>query len=202
MDTTRILTPSELALYRDHLLRLGAADRRLRFGTTVSDEAIEAFVARISPWDSRIIARFNHRLEVIAAVQVAVVSGPLAELAFTVDEAERGRGLGTTLMNRALLWARNRGVRRVCVYCRAENHAMRRIAGRAGMAVNTSAGESEGFVDVPRSTPLSIAREFCSEQLGLWDYLFKAGHRSGTRWPVGVAAHFNLRCRHPQLQAS
>jgi RimJ/RimL family protein N-acetyltransferase len=188
MDIARILTPAELDLYRDHLLRLGAADRRLRFGATVGDETIEAFVARISPWDTRIIARFNDRLEVVAAVQVTVVDGPLAELAFSVDEAERGRGLGTALMRRALLWARNRGIRRLCLYCRAENHAMRRIARRAGMALAMSEGDAEGFLDVPPSTPLSIAREFCSEQAGLWDYLLTAGPRSRAQWPLAVAA--------------
>ena len=199
MDTARMLMPAEMALYRDHLLRLNAGDRRLRFGMMVNDAAIEAFVARISPWDTRIIACFNHRLEVIAAVQVSVLDGPLAEFAFSVDEAERGRGLGTALMNRALVWARNRGISRVCVCCRAENQAMRRIARRVGVTVDTNAGDVEGFLDVPRldvspSTALSIMWEFCSEQAGLWDYLLKAGHRSATPLPLAIAAHL-----YPQL---
>lgn len=188
-----MLTPAEMGLYRDHLLRLSAADRRLRFGATVGDQSIAAFVARISPWDTQVIARFNRRLEVIAAVQVTVVDGPLAELAFSVDEAERGRGAGTALMNRALLWARNRGIPRICISCRAENQAMRRIARRVGMAVATSAGESDGVIDVPRltgfpSTALSFMWEFGSEQAGLWDYLLKAGHRSAAPSPLAIAA--------------
>ena len=180
MKTLRILTPAELGLYRDHLLRLSAEDRRLRFGTPLDDAAIAAFVARISPWDARIIARFDHRLAVVAAVQITVVGGPLAELAFSVDEAERAQGLATALMRRALLWARNRNVLRACMYCLAENQAVRRIARRVGMSVSTHAGDSEGEIALPRPTPLSLAREFGAEQAGLLDYLLKTGLASTT----------------------
>jgi RimJ/RimL family protein N-acetyltransferase len=183
MNTTRLLTPAELGLYRDHLLRLSPEDRRLRFGTPLDDAAIAAFVARISPWDSQIIARFDHRLAVIGAVQITVVGGPLAELAFSVDEAERGQGLATALTRRALLWARNRNVSRAYMYCLAENQAVRRMARRVGMAINTHAGDSEGDVALPRPNALSIARELFAEQAGLSDYLVKAGLRSVTAEP-------------------
>ena len=183
MITTRTLMPAEMELYRDHLLRLNAADRQLRFGMVISDETIEAFVARINPWKTRIIARFNHRLEVVAAVQVSVVDGRLAELAFSVDAAERSQGLATVLMNRALLWARNRGIRRVHAHCRTGNQPMRRLARRAGMAVDMGAGEAEGVLDLPRATPLTIARELWLEQAGLWDYALKVALRSATPGP-------------------
>lgn len=183
MIAARTLLPAEMELYRDHLLRLDAADRRLRFGTTISDEAIEAFVARISRWRTRIIARFNHRLEVIAAVQISLSDGPLAELAFSVDAAERGQGVATALMDRALLWARNRGILRVHAHCQAENQPMRRLARRAGMAIDMGAGEAEGILDLPAATPLSMARELWLEQAGLWDYAVKAGLRSALPGP-------------------
>jgi RimJ/RimL family protein N-acetyltransferase len=183
MDTARTLLPAEMELYRDHLLRLGAADRRLRFGATIGDAAIAAFVARISPWNTRIIARFNRRLEVIAAVQVSVADGPLAELAFSVDASERGQGLATALMDRALLSARNRGIGRVHTHCRAENQPMRRLARRAGMAIETDAGEAEGVLDLPAATPLTMARELWLEQAGFWDYALKASLRSAMPGP-------------------
>ncbi len=189
MIAARMLMPAEMELYRDHLLRLDAADRRLRFGATLGDAAIEAFLARISPWKTRIIACFNHRLEVTAAVQVSRADGPLAEIAFSVDAAERGQGLATALMDRALLWARNRGIRRVHAHCRAENQPMRRLARRAGLAIDMSPGEAEGILDLPAATPLTIARELWLEQAGLWDYALKAGLRSAVWGPEAPHPH-------------
>jgi RimJ/RimL family protein N-acetyltransferase len=180
MNTARLLTAAELGLYRDHLLRLSAEDRRLRFGAPLDDAAIAAFVARISPWDSRIIAHLDQRLAVIAAVQITVVDGPLAEIAFTVDEAERGQGLATALTRRVLLWARNRNIPRACMHFLTENQPVRQLARRAGMAIRMHAGDSEGEIALPRPNALSIARELYAEQVGLWDYLVKTGLASMT----------------------
>jgi RimJ/RimL family protein N-acetyltransferase len=180
MNITRLLTPAELGLYRDHLLRLSAEDRRLRFNISLDDEAIVAYVAQINLWDTRIIARFDHRLAVIAAVQITVIEGRLAELAFTVDEAERGRGLATTLMRRALLWARNRTIRHVCMQFLTENQAVRRVARRVGMTIVTEAGNAEADIALPPPTALSLAWEFAAEHVGLWDYLLKTGLASMT----------------------
>lgn len=180
MNITRLLTPAELGLYRDHLLGLSAEDRRLRYGTPLSDEAIAAFVAHINLWDTRIIARLDHRLAVVAAVQITVIGGRLAEFAFTVDEAERGQGLGTALMRRALLWARNRSIPRACMHFLTENQAVRRVARRVGMTVVTEAGNAEADIALPPPTALSIAWEFAAEQAGLWDYLLKTGLASMT----------------------
>jgi RimJ/RimL family protein N-acetyltransferase len=177
MNTTRLLTPAEHGLYRDHLLRLSPDDRRLRFCAPLDDDAIIEFVAGLSPWETRIIACFDDRLAVIAAVQITVIKKRLAEFAFSVDEAERGRGLATTLMRRALLWVRNRNIPRAHMHCLAENHAVRRMGLRLGMSVSSDTGDGEAAIALPPPTPLSIAQELAAEQVGLWDYLLKAGLR-------------------------
>lgn len=54
-------------------------------------------------------------------------SGPNAELGgLVVDESARGRGIGTALVARAESWARERGIRNLCLrsnVIRAEAHA-------------------------------------------------------------------------------
>ncbi len=54
MPCMRTLTASELPKYRDHLLRLDAEDRRLRFGYPISDEAIQGHVRKIDMTKDRI----------------------------------------------------------------------------------------------------------------------------------------------------
>jgi GNAT superfamily N-acetyltransferase len=174
MGFARLLTAAELSLYRDHLFRLNAEDRRLRFNISLDDAAIAAFVKHISPWDTQIIAQFDYRLAVIAAVQITVVDGPVAELALAVDEAKRGQGLAMALMRRGLLSARNRNIPVASMHFLMENEPARRVARHAGMTVTTLQGESEGYRDLPPASVLSIASEIGAEQLGLLDYLVKA----------------------------
>jgi len=177
MVAVRTLTPLELPRYRDHLLRLGSGDRRLRFGFPIPDERIVAFVDGLDPVGTRVLVHTSPDLEVVGAVQVAVASWRAVEFAFSVEGPYRGRGVATLLFDRAVLWARNRGIRRAYVQCLAENQPMRRIARKAGMAVVTATGESEGYLDIPAATPTTLLEEYLAENRGLFDATVKASYK-------------------------
>jgi GNAT superfamily N-acetyltransferase len=172
--------PFEFHRYRDHLFRLGAEDRRLRFGAFATDERIAAFANGIDPRETRVLAWLDADLEVVAAVQVSMVPGRAVELAFTVDPAYRRMGVGAALMTRALLWARNRGFCRACVHCLAENIPMRRLARHAGMDMTTASGETEAFMALANATPLTYAAEILGEGVGLVDLAVKANRTART----------------------
>ncbi len=170
-----MLMPFELHKYRDHLLRLGADDRRLRFGVLLDDARIEAFVDGLDPRFTRVLAQLGSDLEVVAAVHMSVLRGAAVEFAFTVDVAYRRTGIGTALITRAVLWSRNRRFARAYVSYLAENTGMRRLARRAGMEVANEAGEMEAFIALPAASPLSYTAEAFAESAGLMDYTAKAG---------------------------
>lgn len=174
MVVVRTLTPLERPRYRDHLLRLGADDRRLRFGFPIPNERIVDFVDRLDLLDTRILVHSGPNLEVIGAAQVSLASWDAVEFAFSVEAPYRGRGIATALFDRALLWARNRGIRRAYVQCLAENHAMRRIARKAGMVISTETGESEGALCIPVATPMTFLNELTTENAGFFDAVLKA----------------------------
>ncbi len=175
MSSIRMLMPFELHKYRDHLLCLGADDRRLRFGAFLDDERIQAFVDGIDLRRTRVLAQMGTDLEVIAAVHISILRGSAVELAFTVDAAYRRAGIGTALMTRAILWSRNRRFTRAFVNYLAENTGMRRLAGRAGMQVVNEAGEMEAFITLPAASLLSYAAEALAESAGFVDFAAKAG---------------------------
>jgi RimJ/RimL family protein N-acetyltransferase len=181
MVSVRTLTPLELPRYRDHLLRLGIHDRRLRFGFSIPDERIIDFVDRISALDTRIMVHSAPDLAVVGAVQVSTTSWQAVEFAFSVEAPYRGRGVATALFERALLWARNRSIQRAYVQCLAENHAMRRIARKAQMAILTETGESEGILNIPAGTPVTLFNEMMAENAGLCDAFAKTNRRAFTR---------------------
>ena len=175
MSSIRMLMPFELHKYRDHLLQLGADDRRLRFGALLDDARIEAFVDGIDSRRTRVLAQLGADLEVVAAVHVSILRGSAVEFAFTVDAAYRRTGVGTELMNRAILWSRNRRFTRAYVNYLPENTGMRRLARRAGMTVVNEAGEMEAFIALPAASSLSYAAEALAESAGFVDFAAKAG---------------------------
>lgn len=178
MHPVRILVPAEFGLYRAHLLRLSPEDRRLRFGYAIDDRAVGDHVARLVPRCDSILAHFGDDLAVVGAVHVALCRGDAAEFAFSVEAPFRGRGIGTSLFERAILFARNRGARAAYSYCLAENRAMRRLARHVEMDVATRAGESEGELALSRPTPMTLAREAVAEHAGLCDYTLKVNRHA------------------------
>ena len=184
MHPTRILTPREHALYGQHLLRLSPADRRLRFNFTANDAAIEAYVGKLTPPRDRVLAHFDDDLAVVGAVHIAFCREKAVELAFSVEPTHQGRGLGTALFSRAIVFVRNRGARSAHAYCIAENREMRRLARHAGMAVHVAAGEGEGLLNLPAATPFTMASEVLAERAGVCDYGFKS-YRQALLWHRG-----------------
>jgi GNAT superfamily N-acetyltransferase len=117
-------------------------------------------------------------LRVVGAAHIAPADDGAVELAISVDRSWRGRGLGAELFDEAVLRARNRGMRRAYIYSLVDNQAMRHLARRAGMQINSEAGESEACLVLPPPTALSLLREVASERWGMYDYSVKANRRA------------------------
>jgi hypothetical protein len=60
------------------------------------------------------------------------------------------------------------------MHCLAENAAMMHIAQRAGMEVVVGMGEADAHLELPPASPASIAGEFVTNRLALYDYALKA----------------------------
>jgi GNAT superfamily N-acetyltransferase len=178
MRCVKTLTTAERPLFCDHLLRLDAEDRRLRFGSPLDDHGIRRYVRQIDLDTGRILALLDDDSQVVAAVHIAPSKDGAVELAFSVDRAWRGRGLGDQLLDRAILWARNRGLRRAYVYYLSDNHAIRHMVRRANMAIQSEAGESEASLALLPATPFTLIRELVAERYAMYDSSLKANWRA------------------------
>ncbi|MGZ8996033.1 MAG: N-acetyltransferase family protein [Rhodospirillales bacterium] len=186
MNPIRILAAGELGLYRQHLLRLSPADRRLRFGYAIEDTSVDAHLSGLSRPHDRILACFGDDLSIIGAVHIAFCGNKAAEFAFSVEACQRDRGIGTALFARAIIFARNRGVGSIHIHCLAVNREMRRLARHAGMEIVTADGESEGSLTLPRASLFTFATEMLSERAGLRDCRTKANRRTADLWHGGL----------------
>ena len=164
----RKLWIGEADKYRDHLLRLDSASRHNRFGGGVSDD----FVSNSS------ICRFSLEAVVHGFFLDGVMRGAAelrqlgvrfprqAEAAISVEKPWQSHGVGSALLRRTLLAARNRGFR-LCTW-----RALPRTGACSSSRVNStpscrsiSAASSAKWN--PRApTPLSVMQEMIADGHG------------------------------------
>ncbi len=161
------LRESDRAALEAHFLALGGEDRRLRFGASISDDGVRAYLARIDFEHDGLFAVHGDNPELIAAVHVAVGAGG-AEMGLSVLPGHRGRGLGSALFTRAVMHLRNRGEPRVFVHCITENAAMMHLAIKHGMRIVNAGAETDAYLVLAPATPQSILHEWAQDSIALF----------------------------------
>jgi GNAT superfamily N-acetyltransferase len=164
----RKLWISETELYRDHLLRLDGESRRNRFGGGVSDEFIRSYVDLSVGLDG-VIHGFFVDGALRGAGELRALGTTLAgeaEAAFSIEKSWQSHGVGTALLERTLLAARNRGFRHLHMACLAENRRMQQLALKFDAALTFDFGSVVGEVQAAQPTPLSLMREMVADGHG------------------------------------
>jgi GNAT superfamily N-acetyltransferase len=169
----RKLWIGEAEIYREHVLRLDPHSRRSRFGGGVSDAYIEAYLQtylNVSLGGDAVV----HGCFIDGALRGAAELRPLgpdrpneAEAALSVERPWQSHGVGSALLSRTLLAARNRGVRRLHMACLADNERMQQLARKFDAELTVEFGSVIGEVATSRPTPLSLMRELLTDGHGL-----------------------------------
>src|SRR5215472_9041806 len=165
----RKLWIGEAAKYREHLLRLDAQSRRNRFSGGVSDQFIGNYVDLTGGLDTVV-----HGFFVGGTMRGAAELRPLgancpreAEAAFSVEKPWQSHGVGSALLRRTLLAARNRGYRQLHMACLAENRRMQQLARKFDADLSFDFGSVVGEVEFWRANPLSVMQELTEDSHGL-----------------------------------
>lgn len=174
--TVRKLWPTETDAYRDHLLRLDPESRNTRFSGAVADEVIVRHAATANEFGVVVHGFFVDG--VLRGAGELRPLGPLfsheAEAAFSIEQDWQSHGVGTALMERTLLSARNRGIKLLRMDCLAGNRRMQQLARKFEAGLSFDFGSVVGQVAAPRSTPLSLMREAFADANGVVATLFDA----------------------------
>jgi hypothetical protein len=145
----RILRHDELPLLRDHLLRLDPQSRRDRFHGAVDETFIDDYIARcFGPKTITIAYVESDEVHGVAELHEPAGDDDLPELAFSVEESFRRRGVGSILFKTLLDEARRAGYRRLRVMTGAQNDAMRALARKFGAHLVFDHGELAGTIDL------------------------------------------------------
>ena len=164
----RKLWIAETARYRDHLLRLDASSRHNRFGAGVSDDFIRNYVKTMFGLGAVVHGYFSEGILRGAAElrPLGPAFGREAEAAFSIEPDWQSHGIGSALLDRTLLAARNRGIKTLHMACLANNRRMQELARKFAAELSFDFGEVVGEVAAARPTPLSVLRELVADNCG------------------------------------
>ena len=177
--TIRKLWIGETDAYRDHLLRLDRESRHRRFSGTLADEVIARHAATANGIGVVVYGFFVDGVLRGAAElrQNGSLFSHQAEAAFSIEQPWQSHGVGTGLLERTLLSARNRGIKSLRMDCLADNQRMQQLARKFDAEFSFDFGSVTGEVDPPRSTLLSLTREAIADNYGLASAIFEVQSR-------------------------
>lgn len=165
-----ILPASKYGDYLEHLLALDEDDRYFRFCSVLSDEAITNYVDKISSTDV-IIAQYDEELKIVGAVQLIFYKNAknerIADFGISVLKESRGNGLARKLLERAILYAKNHGVEKMCTLCLVTNRRMQHLAKNSGLTVQESDEGKQALLELDSPNSFSLAEEIFSEYIGI-----------------------------------
>ena len=160
-----------------HLLMLPAEDRRLRFGYTISDTSVAAYVRLLRFSRDAAFGGFDGEGHLLAFAHLAFDSDQhSAELGLSVAPVARRRGVGLALLDRAATHTRNRGRNSLVMAYVPENEALASLARRAGMQLTHDPVEPRAYLSLEAATPASVLQEAFGEAIAALDLGFRVGN--------------------------
>jgi GNAT superfamily N-acetyltransferase len=177
------LRPEDKPQIAQHLLSLPERDRYLRFGYFATDSNINAYVTGLNFVRDHLFGIYDRKANLVAVAHVAHISEPnhaplsfglgsshRAEFGVSVLPAQRGKGYGGRLFNRAVTYARNQGVSHFYIHALTENAQMLRIAKNRGATLVSDGSETEAHLLLPKADLDSRMSELVAEHFGSVDY--------------------------------
>lgn len=171
-----------------HLLSLNPEDRRLRFGSQTADAVISQYVEHLNFDKDTVFGCFDAELKLVGMAHLAYLpksadEAKAAEFGVSVLPSGRSQGIGTALLARAAVHARNTNIETLFVHCLANNRAMMHLAQKAGMKVEYAFGDADAYLKLAPANHGTRVEEAANEQWGGFDYAIKGSlKRANQAW--------------------
>lgn len=173
MITTRFLVDGEYSQYADWLKSRDLEARQLYFGYNTSDENIDELVKRIIDHsDDHYFLVAESATGWVGTLHIAIV-GSEVEFGLMVAKELRGHGIGTLMMDEALLWARNRGYSELMMHCLTYNKPIQALCHKYGLETTNMYGESETKVKLPPANFATLTKEAAIRNKQAWRLMLR-----------------------------
>lgn len=141
----RILGTDDIGLLVEHVMALDTQGRRDRFNGAVSAEWVAQYAEKcIQPGTLVIAGEVEGKLIAVAELHPMGADG--GELAFSVLDGWRGKGIGAALFAMIAEAAWSRGLDRLQITTHSDNEAMKRLARRFGTELRFDHGDTTGSI--------------------------------------------------------
>jgi GNAT superfamily N-acetyltransferase len=132
---------------------------QLYFGVAGSNHVIAALMKQV-------LANTNNHHFLIArdadrwagTIHIAV-SGKIIEFGIIVDKEYRGQGIAGTMLEEAIVWARNRGYTELFMHCLGWNKPVQHLCQKHGLLPRSIMGDSEVNIQLNPPSWATIASE-------------------------------------------
>jgi GNAT superfamily N-acetyltransferase len=176
-SSTPLLVAELPAAHRDdivaHLLELDAGDRRMRFGLTIGDDGVRRYVRSIDFKRDATLGVFDPLGRLIGFGHLGLSTHGPAEFGLSVRRAERLRGIGSQMLQRAAGIAAANGHRSLLMTYLPGNVALARLALRAGMRLTPGPEEPTAILALPAAPPGAMLQLALAEAVNTLDLGFR-----------------------------
>ena len=173
------LGPHHRGRVLQHLRQLSPRDLWLRFGYAVTDDALRLYVRKLHFSRDALFGIFDDAAELLALGHLGFDKSALskaAEFGISVLPHARRCGLGSRLLQRAAVHARNRGATCLLMTHMPENDALKLLAQKAGMRLIPDIDEPRATLRLDPPTAASLMDETFSEMLAAIDLGFRVAN--------------------------
>lgn len=158
----------------EHFCALEAEDRRLRFGTAISNYAIRRYVEDSLKHKGSVWFGVDDDFGNLLSTCHVAITDDFAELGCSVASKYRGYGLAQSMFSRAVTYLRTKSIKTVFMHCLSENHVMRHIAEKNDMVVVTcNQDEVDTQLCIMPPTPSTFVENAVLDNMAFYDMVTK-----------------------------
>jgi RimJ/RimL family protein N-acetyltransferase len=144
MFTTEFLSSNHHYQYGDWLKRQDEETRQLYFGVTTGSGLIESLIERIEVEpDQHEILIAQNCAGWLGTIHIAKINSTTVEFGIIVHKDYRSEGIGNTMLEEAIVWARNRNYSELFMHCLGHNKPIQHLCQKHGLMPRSIMGDSE-----------------------------------------------------------
>lgn len=167
--TTEFLGKSDYYRYGDWLNSQDDDTRYLYFGVASGTGLIERLVDRIEAEpDQHELLVAQNGTSWLGTLHIAKINSTTIEFGIIVHADHRGQGIGNSMLEEAIVWARNRNYSELFMHCMGWNKPIRHLCHKHGLLPRHILGDSEVNIHLNPPSWATIASEVGIKQRNVY----------------------------------
>lgn len=169
MFTTEFLAQQDHYRYGDWLRGQDAETCYLYFGVAGGAGLIERLIDRIEvePEQHEILVATNCD-GWLGTVHIAKINSTTVEFGIIVHKDYRGKGIGNTMLEEAIVWVRNRNYSELFMHCLGRNKPIQHLCQKHGLLPRNILGDSEVNIHLNPPSWATVASEVGIKQRNVY----------------------------------